>query len=253
MKKVWKVTIDAISQTLYVCYADGTTETVELYGHAAFQHLSSLWLKTGWALKYSYNFSWLGRPIIQLPEDLLMVQEVIWRVQPEVIVETGVAHGGSSVFYASMLELLGRGRVLSIDVEIRPHNRSALDEHPLRKRITLIEGSSTASETVDQVRSLIKPDEKVMVMLDSDHRKDHVLKELELYAPLVSPGSYMVVADGVMTELSDVLGAKPSFASDNPKVAVHEFLRQHAEFEIDSEPTRLGNTYWSDGYLRRIP
>jgi cephalosporin hydroxylase len=193
----------------------------------------------------------MGRPVIQLPEDLLMVQELIHKVQPQVIIETGLAHGGSSVFYASLLEVLGKGRVISIDIEIRPHNRKAIEAHPLKKRITLIERSSLAPETLEEVRKLVSPNEKVMVVLDSNHTKEHVRKELELYGPFVTSGSYIVAADGIMEDLIDVPGGKAEWARDNPKAAVLEFLAAHPEFELDSEPARLGVTYWPDGYLRR--
>jgi cephalosporin hydroxylase len=141
--------------------------------------------------------------------------------------------------------------VISIDIEIKPHNRKAIEAHPLKKRITLIEGSSVAPLTLAQVRSLISPQEKVMVFLDSNHSREHVRKELELYGPLVASGSYIVAADGVMEDLADVPGGKATWTKDNPKAAVHEFLAAHPEFEIDSEPTRLGVTYWPDAYLRR--
>jgi cephalosporin hydroxylase len=251
VKRIWKMTADQVSQTLYVTYADGTSESLPLYGLAAFRALSALWVKAGWATKYSYNFSWMGRPIIQLPEDLLMIQELVHRVRPSVIIETGVAHGGSSVFYASLFEIFGQGRVIAIDIEIRAHNRAALEAHPLKKRITLIEGSSTASEVVTEVRGLLRPDDRVMTVLDSNHTKAHVLRELELYAPLVTPGSYIVATDGNMVDLHDVPGGKPEWVTDNPQAAVHEFLSTNPEFEIDTEPTRLGITYWPNAYLRR--
>lgn len=251
MNRLWKISGDLVSQTLYVTYADGETATVPLYGHEAFQILSQLWVTVGWSCKYSYGFSWMGRPIIQLPEDAFRIQEVIHRVRPDIIVETGVAHGGSSVFYASLLEVFGHGRVISIDIEVRPHNRKALEEHPLKKRITLIERSSTAPETLREVSGLISPGEKVMVFLDSNHTRDHVRQELELYSPLVVQGSYIVVADGSMEDLCDVPGGKPGWLDDNPKTAIHQFLTSHPEFEIDPEPTRSGVTYWKDGYLRK--
>jgi cephalosporin hydroxylase len=251
VRKLWKASADLVSQTLFVAYADGTTDTFPLYGLESFRIISHLWIKVGWVSKFSFNFAWMGRPVIQLPEDLLMIQEVIHKVRPDVIIETGVAHGGSSVFYASIFEIFSHGRVISIDVEIRPHNRKALEEHPLKKRITLIEGSSTAPETERAVRALLRPDEKVMVMLDSNHTREHVLRELELYAPLVGRGSYIVVADGNMDDLSDLPGGNPDWKTNNPKIAVHEFLASHPEFEIDPEPNRLATTYWPDGYLRR--
>lgn len=251
MNKLWKTSCDLVSETLHVAYANGETATVPLYGHEAFRILSHLWLKVGWSCKYSYGFSWMGRPIIQLPEDILRIQEVIEKVRPDFIVETGVAHGGSSVFYASLFEVFGHGRVISIDVELRPHNRKALEEHRLKKRINLIERSSTAPETLHDVRSLIPSGSKVMVVLDSNHSKKHVREELELYSPLVISGSYVVVADGNMEDLYDVPGGRAEWSKDNPKTAVHEFVASHPEFEIDGEPTRSGITYWKDGYLRR--
>src|SRR5579864_4043064 len=251
VSKLWKASVDLVSHTLFAVYADGTTATFPLYGLESFRIISHLWIKAGWASKFSFNFAWMGRPIIQLPEDLLMVQEVIYKVRPDVIIETGVAHGGSSVFYASLFEIFSHGRVISIDIEIRSHNRKALEAHPLKKRITLIEASSTAPDTLQAVRALISPGEKVMVILDSNHTKDHVLRELELYGPLVASGSYIVAADGNMDDLHDVPGGQSDWVTNNPKVAVHEFLASHPEFEIDPEPTRLGTTYWPDGYLRR--
>lgn len=251
MKRPWKISADFVSQTLFVSDLDGEVATVPLYSLDAFRIISRAWIKVGWGTKYSYNFSWMGRPIIQLPEDLLMLQEVIYQVRPDVIVETGVAHGGSSVFFASLFESMGHGKVISVDVEIRPHNRKALDEHPMKKRINLIEADSAAPQTGEQVRRLIGPTDKVLVVLDSNHSKQHVLKELELYGPLVTSGSYIVAADGNMDDLHDVPGGKPDWTTDNPKAAVHEFLACHPEFEIDPEPTRLGTTYWPDGYLRR--
>ena len=251
MKRIRNLAADLVSQTLSVTYEDDESCSFPLYTPEAFQAISRLWIKTGWAAKYSYNFSWMGRPVIQLPEDLVMVQELIYKVQPEVVIETGFAHGGSSVFYASLLELLGQGRVISIDIEIRPHNRKAIEAHRLKKRITLIERNSVAPETAEEVRNLLSPNEKVMVILDSNHTKEHVRRELELYAPLVTSGSYVVAADGIMEDLIDVPGGKAEWARDNPKAAVYEFLAVHPEFELDSEPSRLGVTYWPDAYLRR--
>ncbi len=143
----------------------------------------------------------MGRPIIQLPEDMVRVQEVIYRLKPDLIVETGVAHGGSLIFYASLFEAMGHGRVVGIDIEIRPHNRAAIEAHQMFKRIELIEGGSTAPEIVSQVRDGIKPDETVLVLLDSNHTRDHVLEELRLYAPMVTPGSYIVATDGIMAQV----------------------------------------------------
>ncbi len=181
MKKIRNLTADLVSQSLLVTYSDNQSQTLPLYSTEAFQAISRLWVKAGWAAKYSYNFTWMGRPVIQLPEDLVRIQELIVKVEPQVIIETGVAHGGSAVFYASLLEVLGRGRVISVDIEIRAHNRKAIEAHPLKKRITLIEGSSVAPETLEEVKKLLLPGEKVMVVLDSNHTKKHVREELELY------------------------------------------------------------------------
>jgi cephalosporin hydroxylase len=251
LEKLWRISADLVSQTLYITYGDGSIKAVPLYGLDAFRFLSRLWIKAGWACKYTYNFSWMGRPVIQLPEDIVMIQEIICKVRPDIIVETGVAHGGSAVFFASLFEAFGHGRVISIDIEIRPHNRKAVEEHFLKERITLIEGSSIALDTVQQVRRLIKPEERVMVFLDSNHSKDHVRRELELYSPLVARGSYVVVADGNMADLCDVPGGRSEWINDNPRAAIQEFLTSHSEFEVDHEPGRLGVTYWPDGYLKR--
>ena len=251
MRKIRNLTADLVSQSLVVTYSDNQSQRLPLYSTEAFQAISRLWVKAGWAAKYSYNFTWMGRPVIQLPEDLVRIQEVIVKVEPQVIIETGVAHGGSSVFYASLLEVLGRGRVISVDIEIRAHNRKAIEAHPLKKRITLIEGSSVAPETLQEVKKLLFPGEKVMVVLDSNHTKKHVREELELYGPLVSSGSYIVASDGIMEDLDDVPGGKANWTQDNPMAAAHEFLAEHPEFELDPEPTRLGVTYWLDAYLRR--
>ncbi len=251
MKTIWRMTADLISQTLFVTYADSEPRSFPLYGREAFEALSWLWLKAGWANKYSYNFSWLGRAVIQLPEDLLMLQEVICRVRPDVIIETGVAHGGGTVFYASLMELLDHGRVIGVDIEIRPDNRRAIENHPLAKRITLIERSSTDPQTLQEIKQHLGSGQNVLVVLDSDHSKAHVLRELQMYSPLISSGSYLVATDGNMNDLHDLPGGKPRWRTDNPRAAVHEFLASHREFEIDPEPTRLGVTYWPDAYLRR--
>ena len=246
-----KLIIDTDKKSVIITHDDGTQTATDLYGKEAFALLSRLWIKTGWALKYSYDFTWLGRPLIQLPEDVIRMQELIWNVRPDLIIETGVAHGGSAVFYAGLLEILGRGRVVSVDIEIRPHNRSAIEAHPLSKRITLIERSSTEDRTLQEIRSKIGAGEKVLVVLDSNHARAHVLRELELYSTLVTPGSYIVATDGIMFDLDDVPGGRPEWRDDNPKTAAEEFLRTHPEFELDPSYTRSGITYWPGAYLRR--
>ena len=195
-----KLIIDTHEQT-FTLENDGHSRTMTLYAAEAFKLITEQWLKIGWVQKYSYTFTWLGRPIIQLPEDLLRLQEVIYAVKPDVIIETGVAHGGSLISHASLCKVLGKGRVIGIDVEIRPPNRKAIEAHPLFPFITLIEGSSVEQATINAVKAQVKPDEKVLVLLDSCHSKEHVLAELNAYAPLVSKGSYIVVIDGIMEQV----------------------------------------------------
>src|SRR4051794_38290951 len=190
-----RLTIDTESRTLTIDAA-GKPEVVPLYSTRAFELISDQWLRVGWNEKYVYTFSWLGRPLIQLPEDVIRVQEVIYRVKPDVIIETGVAHGGSLVFYASLCKAIGKGRVVGVDIEIRPSNRAAIEAHELASYIALIEGSSIDPATVEQVRARVQPGERAMVILDSNHSKDHVAQELERYHPLVAPGSYIVATDG---------------------------------------------------------
>ncbi|MBA3739638.1 MAG: class I SAM-dependent methyltransferase [Chloroflexi bacterium] len=233
--------------------------SIDLYSDQAFELLSALWLKVGWNQKYTYTFSWLGRPVIQLPEDLLRLQEVIYRVKPDVVVETGVAHGGSAVFYASLLKAIGRGRVIGIDIRIRPENRRAIEAHELARLIALIEGSSTERAVVDEVSSMVSAGESVLVVLDSRHDKAHVLEELKQYAPLVTPGSYIIATDGLMRDLHDVPRGRPNWAHDNPAAAAVEFAREHPEFAAEppqwsfNESTLTENvTHWPDAWLRRV-
>ncbi len=204
--------------------------------------------------RYSYNFSWLGRPIIQYPEDITAMQEIVWRVKPDLIIETGIAHGGSLVFYASLLELIGHGRVLGIDVDIRPHNREAIEAHPMCKRITMLEGSSVDPAIVDQVRDHAGRAERVLVVLDSNHAEAHVLQELELYGPLVTRGSYLVVFDTVVEWLpGDAFPDRPWGVGDNPMTAVRKFLQGTDRFELDAEYNgKLLLTVAPNGYLRCV-
>lgn len=209
--------------------------------------------------KYSYNFSWLGRPIIQYPQDMIAMQEIIWEIQPDLIIETGIAHGGSLVFYASLLELIsacggGEGQVLGIDIEIRPHNRAAIEAHAMNKRITMIEGSSTDPRIVEQAHKIARDKERVLVCLDSMHTHAHVLAELKAYAPLVTPGSYCVVFDTVIEDMpDDFFPDRPWGKGNNPKTAVWEYLKTHPQFEIDRTiENKLLITVAPDGYLKRI-
>lgn len=226
---------------------------VDLYSKEGFELLSDLWVRSGWQHRLSYKLTWMGIPIIQLPEDLLMMQELIYKVRPEVVIETGTAHGGTAMFYASVLKLLGPGRVVSIDIEIRPYNRLAIQAHPLSERVTLIEGSSVSEGVVRQVQQMIRPRETVLVALDSNHSYSHVRAEMEAYAPLVTPGSYLVVFDGIMEAIADAPNGKLEWKSDNPRRAVHDFLQHNPEFEIDPYYNRLLVTYCPAGFLRRKP
>jgi cephalosporin hydroxylase len=225
----------------------------------AFEIISRAWLRSGWDNKYVYGFTWLGRPIIQLPEDMVRIQEVIYSVRPEVIVETGVAHGGSLVYYASLCKAMDRGHVIGIDVEIRHHNRVALDKHILASYITLIEGSSIDPATVAKVKARIGSAESVLVLLDSRHTREHVLAELNAYSHFVSPGSYVVAMDGIMAEVVGAPRTEADWAWNNPRQAALEFVDNHPNFRIE-EPTRPFNegniakrvTYWPSAFIRRL-
>ena len=216
-------------------------------------------MKSGWNQKYSYTFSWLGVPLIQLPEDVMRYQEVVWRLKPDVIIETGIAHGGSAVLSASMLKLIGRGRVIAVDIEIRPHNRKRIEAHPLAPMITMFEGSSTAPDIVAKIKGLVKPGETVLVVLDSNHSYAHVTDELEAYASLVTPGSYIVSTDGIMRDLTNVPRGDKSWGQDNPAQAAVDFAKRHPEFVIEqpewafNESTLKHNiTHWPDAWLKRV-
>jgi cephalosporin hydroxylase len=204
--------------------------------------------------KYSYNFTWLGRPIIQYPQDIIAMQEIIWQVKPDLIIETGIAHGGSLIFYASMLELLGGGgRVVGIDIDIRRHNRVEIERHPMFRRITMIEGSSTDEKITEKVRQMAGG-KRVLVCLDSNHTHEHVLRELELYAPLVSVGSYCVVFDTIIEDVpKGTYSDRPWDVGNNPKTAVQAYLKEHNEFVVDEEiENKLLITVAPGGYLRRV-
>jgi len=216
-------------------------------------------MKTSLAPKYSYNFSWLGRPIIQYPQDMIAMQEIIWETMPDLIIETGIAHGGSLIFSAAMLELVAsctgsEGEVLGIDIDIRPHNRKAIEAHPMFKRISMIEGSSIAPEIVARVVEKAKGKKRILVCLDSNHTHDHVLAELRAYAPLTTVGSYCVVFDTIVEDMpKELSGDRPWGPGDNPKTAAREYLKSHPEFAIDkSIQDKLAITVAPDGYLKRI-
>jgi cephalosporin hydroxylase len=255
------LTIDETRGELRIETPDGVRRTHRLDTPEAFAAISAVWLRCGWELKYSYGFTWLGRPIIQLPEDLVRLQELLWRVRPDVVVQTGVAHGGALVFCAGLFAAIGGGgRVIGVDVAIRPANRAAIAAHPLAPRIALIEGDSVAPATLAAVRDRIAPGERVLVMLDSDHRRPHVRAELDCYAPLVSPGGYVVVCDGIMADLAGSPRAAADWAWNNPLAALDGFLADNPDFQVE-EPAfpfnegRVGDrvTYWPRCHLRRKP
>jgi cephalosporin hydroxylase len=237
---------------------DGVKKSLSLYSDEAFEHLSEEWLKVGWNQKHTYTFTWMGRPIIQLPEDMIRIQELIYALRPDIIIETGIAHGGSLVFYASLCKLLDNGRVIGIDIDIRPHNRAALEAHDLYSYITLVEGSSVDPRVFDSVRSGIGPEDSVLVILDSAHSKQHVLQELELYSGLVTQGSYIVATDGIMRDLSDVPRGSRGWKENNPASAAVDFVARHPEFLheppiwlFNESSLRKGVTHWPEGFLRR--
>lgn len=253
-----KLIIDTDNKKLSQIITNASERTIDLYSKEAFELISHQWLKIGWNQKYSYTFCWMGRPIIQLPEDLVRIQEVIYQVKPDIIIETGVAHGGSLIFYASLCKSMEKGRVIGIDIEIRSHNRKAIEAHEMFSYITLVEGSSTEPIIVDYVKGQIKPEEKVMVILDSCHTKQHVLNELEAYCNIITPGSYIIATDGVMKDLFDTPRGRPEYIEDNPAAAAAEFANRHPEFEL-KQPNWLFNeseltknvTYWPGAWLRR--
>ena len=253
-----RIVIDTDAGTLVWEDGDGS-RSLPLYSDEAFEIVSRQWVKVGWNQRYPYTFTWLGRPLIQLPEDLVRIQEVIWSVRPDVILETGIAHGGSLIFYASLCKAMGHGRVVGMDIEIRAANRAAIEAHPLAPLITMIEGDSTAVETVTRAGDLVADAKTVLVILDSDHTKAHVRRELEAYHSLVSPGSYIVATDGIMRDLHDVPTGTPAWTEDNPAAAAAEFARDHPEFVLEQPPWPFNEstlqrniTHWPDAYLRRV-
>jgi len=233
-------------------------------------NLSRSWLINGFNKKYMYNFEWLGRPIIQTPIDMVAMQELVWEVKPDLIIETGIAHGGSLIMNASLLAMLDytdaieagelldpskpKRRVLGIDIDIREHNREAIEAHPMSNRIDMIQGSSIAEDIVNQVKAYANNYKRILVSLDSNHTHDHVLEELKAYAPLTTLGSYCVVFDTVVEDMpKDMFPDRPWGPGDNPKTAVWEYLKTHPEFEIDkSIQNKLLITVAPDGYLKRV-
>jgi cephalosporin hydroxylase len=253
-----KLTIDTDTAIVVLDEDDGR-RTLPLASAEAFELVSDAWLRAGWDVKHVYSFTWLGRPIIQLPEDMFRLQEVIHRVRPDVIVETGIAHGGSLIFHAGLCRLMAHGRVIGVDVEIRLANRSAIERHPLADLITLIEGDSTAASTVARVKAAVRPGESAMVLLDAAHAKAHVLNELDAYAPLVGVGSYIVAMDGIMGRLVGAPRSQADWDTNNPSEAAREwaarnprFVREEPQFAFNEGLVRRRVTYWPDAFLRRV-
>lgn len=234
--------------------ADGQTRTVDVFSQEGMELVSSLWVKICAHQKLTHNITWMGVPIIQLSEDIIMMEELIWKVRPDIIVECGLAHGGGALLYASLLELMGKGTVVCVDVEIRPYNRIILQNHPLSQRLHMIEGSSVAPETLDQVKACIRPGDKVLVVLDSNHSKAHVAREIELYHGLITPNSYLVVMDGAQAYTWDIPPGDPDRRWNSPLLAIEEFMASplgQTQFVIDDHFTRLHVTANPKGFLRR--
>jgi cephalosporin hydroxylase len=252
-----KLTIDTDAGVL-TTQDRGASRDFPLYSREAFELVSREWVRIGWAADYYYTFTWSGLPILQLPEDLVRLQEVVTALKPDVIIETGIFKGGSLLFHATLCEAMGHGRVIAIDKRVLDETREAVSRHRLAHRIEMIEGDSIAEDTADCVRSRINPGERVLVILDSHHSKEHVAAELRAYAPLVTPGSCIIATDGIMRDLADVPGGDPSWLHDNPAAAALEFAAAHPEFEMRQPRWPFNNskleqniTYWPDAWLWR--
>jgi cephalosporin hydroxylase len=254
-----QIRIDTNARTLEVEH-EGLWREIPLYSREAFELVSHEWVRIGWGVHYYFTMTWFGRLVQQLPEDLVRLQEVLFGLRPDVIVETGVYYGGSMLFHATICEGIGKGRVIGVDIRIQEDARKAIERDRLGSRISLVEGDSASPATLARVKQTIAPGETVMVILDSDHSKAHVARELEAWAPLVTPGSCLVVADGIMRDLTDVPGGQPEWEDDNPCAAAREFLRNHPEFELrqpawpfNRSELEKNITYWPDGWLWRKP
>tara|TARA_B110000196_G_C21084194_1_gene634077 strand:+ start:213 stop:941 length:729 start_codon:yes stop_codon:yes gene_type:complete len=219
-----------------------------------FKKLSQRWFDISLKYEYPYHFTWLGRPIIQYPQDILIIQELIWKIKPDLVIETGIARGGSLIFTASILELIGKGNVIGIDVDIRKHNREEIEKHPMFKRIKMIEGSSIDKKIVKKIFKLAERKKKILVLLDSSHTHSHVLEELKSYSPLVNKGSYVVVFDTVLEDMpKNSFPNRPWDKGDNPKTAVKEFVKKNNRFKIDVDIERkLMITSNPSGFLKCV-
>jgi len=227
-------------------------KNVELYSKDGIELIGNLWVKLCTQYKLTHEITWLGVPIIQLSEDIVMMQELIWKVRPDVIIECGIAHGGSALFYASILELIGKGFVIGVDNEIRKYNEIAIKNHPLSHRVVLIEGSSISPQVIKKIKQFTKKQNKIMVILDSNHSKEHVLKELEIYQDIVTPGSYLVAMDGAQEKVADIPNGKPEWKEDNPLAAINTFIKKNKNFQVDGHYCRLKVTANPNGFLKKI-
>ncbi len=253
--------IDTRAATIVL--SDG--QRVPLYSKEGFRLVSKLWLQVGWDQKHLYGFTWFGRPIIQIPDDMVRLQEVIYRLKPDLVIETGIAHGGGLIFYASLLKAMDKGRVIGVDIEIRPHNRRAIEQHELFPFITLIEGDSTAPGTIVEMWRHLPPGATSLIILDSNHTYKHVLKELRAYAPLVSVGSYIIATDGSMEFLGESPRAKKEYPKvgdwgwNNPKKAALDFVAENPDFVVEEPPFPFNEgeidfriTHWPSAFLKRV-
>lgn len=248
---IYNASISTAPHTQITVRTGDTSQTADLYSQAGLEMVGALWLKLAAEYRLMYEHTWLGAPVIQLPSDAMVMQELIWRLRPDAVVECGLAHGGSAILYASILELIGHGEVIGVDREIRAYNRVALRAHPLAHRIHLIEGDSAAEETFAAVRERVSAAARVLVVLDSNHGAAHVARELELYHRLVTPSSYLVVMDGAQAHVWDTPRGREEWRTDNPLAAVDPFLAAHPEFESDPYCTRAVVTSSPRGFLRR--
>lgn len=239
-----------------VAFQNEVKERISLNGKDTdLKKAANEWLKESMQKNYVYNFSWMGRPIIQNPMDILAMQEIIWRIKPDLIIETGIAHGGSLIFSASMLELIGEeGEVLGIDIDIREHNKKEIENHPMYKRITMIEGSSISDEVVAKVYSFAKNKKRILIFLDSNHSHTHVLKELQIYSPLVSIDSYIIAFDGFVEDMpEEYVNDRPWGKGDNSQTAALEFISKNDTFIIDKNiEYQILVTCAPNGFLKRI-
>lgn len=223
----------------------------DLYSEEGFELLSNLMIKVGAEKRLNYEATWLGRPIIQFPSDIIAIQELLWKIKPDFVIETGVAHGGSLILSASILEMIGNGEVIGIDIDIRQHNRKEIESHNLFKRINLIEGSSIDPKIISKIEELIIGSKKIVVILDSNHTQEHVSEELKLYSKLVTPKSYLVVHDGAQAWVSDIPRGRQEWEYNHPLNSISEFLENNSQFSIDETFNRWGVTSSPSGYIFR--